>query len=240
MKGKFNIYILVGIILFFIIILIISPSPKEVYLTFDVESVDSVRDISHIINILEKNNIQATFFITGEFANANPELVRKIGKNNEIGCHSFSHKRLNKLSYNETQKEIVNCKILLENITGKKINGFRAPYQIITREAITILEENNFSYDSSSVENIEFFWPSNKIKKISISSFGVLPLSDYIHIYLLKEGKIYFKLIKYYRGKKLVLLFHPRFLRNHYEEFDLMIKSLKKNANFNILSSQAI
>ena len=48
-----------------------------------------------MLEILRQHEVQLTIFITGQFAERNPELVREmIADGHEIGNHSYAHPRL--------------------------------------------------------------------------------------------------------------------------------------------------
>ena len=45
-----------------------------------------------VLELLERHGIAATFFFTGDAANAHPEIVRAVdAARHEVGCHSLSH-----------------------------------------------------------------------------------------------------------------------------------------------------
>ncbi|MEO0240765.1 MAG: polysaccharide deacetylase family protein [candidate division WOR-3 bacterium] len=112
---------------------------KIVCLTFDggfyANRVDS------IIEILKRENIGATFFLTGEFIKRYPEKVNKIAENFEVGNHTFSHPHLTSYEINKTHKTLSNinqikiieelllCEEIFEKLTNKKMERiWRAPY----------------------------------------------------------------------------------------------------------------
>ncbi len=143
------------------------------YLTIDVEEYFQVAAFEDIINVsdwdkyesrvshntssilsfLDHYNVKATFFIVGWIAEKHPDLVRLIQKaGHEIGCHSYLHRKVYDLTPEEFRIDTKKAKDLLENITGKKVLGYRAPSYSITKKslwALDILEELGFSYDSS-------------------------------------------------------------------------------------------
>ena len=46
-----------------------------------------------ILDLLDRYQTKASFFVVGEVAEQNPDLIRSIfRKGHEIGCHTFSHK----------------------------------------------------------------------------------------------------------------------------------------------------
>ena len=95
----------------------------------------------------------ATFFVLGWVAERFPDLVKEIAaRGHEIASHGYSHKCI----YNQTRKEfeedVRKAKSILENITGKAIQGYRAPTYSIRKDtlwAIEVLISEGFVYDSS-------------------------------------------------------------------------------------------
>ena len=63
---------------------------KKVALTFDVAWGSD--NIEEILDILDKHNIKATFFLVGSWVDDNEELVKEIhNRGHEIGNHSNTH-----------------------------------------------------------------------------------------------------------------------------------------------------
>ena len=126
---------------------IISPDDWESYES-RVES-----NTQTILNILDSNNIKATFFIVGWIAERNIKLVKEIvQKGHQIGCHSYLHRKVYDLTPDEFRNDTKKAKTILEKITGTEITGYRAPSYSITKKslwALDILAELGFKYDSS-------------------------------------------------------------------------------------------
>ena len=108
-----------------------------------------------ILRLLERFNVKATFFVLGNVAAEDPELVRRIhGKGHEIASHGMSHKPLQKLSPTEFDDELKSFDRLIRDILGDDvpIRGFRAPtfsLNNMTNYALACLAENRYLYDSS-------------------------------------------------------------------------------------------
>lgn len=118
------------------------------------EKSDQIEEaVRPILDLLDKYNIKATFFVLGIVAEKYPEVVREIyDKGHEIANHAYSHKTLYELGEREFEGEIKKSVKLLESITGKKPIGFRAPSFSInnsTKWAFRILKDYGFKYDSS-------------------------------------------------------------------------------------------
>ncbi|MGA2915489.1 MAG: DUF3473 domain-containing protein [Sedimentisphaerales bacterium] len=111
------------------------------------------RNTDVLLEILEEGKIKATFFFVGRLARDIPGLVKKVAQNgHEIGCHNYKHLRIFDDSRDNFKNNLKQVKYDLEDITGKKVYGFRAPDFSITDKsiwALNVLKELGFIYDSS-------------------------------------------------------------------------------------------
>ena len=93
-----------------------------------------------ILDILKKRGVKAAFFIVGEEAERNPDLVRRIvAEGHEIGNHSFTHPNLAELPASMIRLQLNATQRLIESLTGRSTNLFRPPYNADSRP--TKLEE---------------------------------------------------------------------------------------------------
>ncbi|MDD3878230.1 MAG: polysaccharide deacetylase family protein [Bacteroidales bacterium] len=106
-----------------------------------------------ILQLFDEYGIKATFFVLGELAQKHPALIRRIfDKGHEIASHGLNHTPLWKLNPDSFEKNLMNTKKILSDITGKAVKGFRAPYASLdlkTSWAVDILAYHNILYDSS-------------------------------------------------------------------------------------------
>lgn len=109
-----------------------------------------VRNVDLILEILEKNETKATFFVLGWIAKKNPALVKKIhSRGHEIATHGYGHDLVYNLTPEEFRHDVGVSKKILEDLIGEKVIGYRAPNFSITDWAIDVLLELGFRYDSS-------------------------------------------------------------------------------------------
>lgn len=106
-----------------------------------------------VLVLLEMLGIHATFFIVGKIAEEHPRLIHRINQgNHEIACHSYRHELVSRQTPEEFREDIRRAKIILEDLIGERVLGFRAPnYSIGEAQewAYDILLEEGFVYDSS-------------------------------------------------------------------------------------------
>ena len=118
----------------------------ELYAKYD-------RCLDMIFDLLEKQHIKATFFCTGAMAKDFPDVVRKINsKGYEVGCHSYNHTWLNKMSFQQCNDDISYAVKVLEDCIGQKVKSFRAPAFSIGEENLWVFDifaENGITTDSS-------------------------------------------------------------------------------------------
>jgi polysaccharide deacetylase family protein (PEP-CTERM system associated) len=113
------------------------------------------RNTMRLLEILHSHDAQATFFVLGWVAEKCPQLVRTISAaGHEIASHGHGHELVYSLQPREFRADISRSKGLLEDLTGKRVRGYRAPCFSITEWALPILQEEGFGYDSSMVPTI--------------------------------------------------------------------------------------
>jgi polysaccharide deacetylase family protein (PEP-CTERM system associated) len=106
-----------------------------------------------LLGILDSIPCRATFFILGWVADKYPHVIRRIADSgHEIACHSMLHRLVFEMTPAEFREDTRGAQVLLEDISGKPVRGYRAPSFSITRDswwAFDVLRELGFTYDSS-------------------------------------------------------------------------------------------
>ena len=100
---------------------------KLIALTFD--DGPSRACTPQILDTLEAKHAKATFFLVGEWLPGHEDIVkRELADGDQIGNHTFAHKRLTALSDQEIQDSIAQTNRRLTDITGLKHFMVRPPY----------------------------------------------------------------------------------------------------------------
>jgi peptidoglycan/xylan/chitin deacetylase (PgdA/CDA1 family) len=82
-----------------------------------------------LLDILATHDVRATFFLVGRYAEAEPELVRRIvAAGHLIGNHSWSHPNLALIKTVRISEELQRTSKTLEQITGAPVRYFRPPF----------------------------------------------------------------------------------------------------------------
>jgi len=106
-----------------------------------------------LLKLLDETKTRATFFVLGYVAEQHPEIVREIAAaGHEIGTHGYSHTLIYQQTPELFRQELSRAVHGLEDLSGKKVLGHRAPFFSITQKslwALEILSELGIRYDSS-------------------------------------------------------------------------------------------
>jgi len=120
---------------------------------FPPPSKNLLRQVDRLLNILDQHQTKATFFVLGILAESHPGLVKQIAsQGHEIASHGYSHLPIFKISPEEFRENVKRSKLLLEDISGNLVTGYRAAEFSIIKKTLWALEtlaELGFGYDSS-------------------------------------------------------------------------------------------
>lgn len=109
--------------------------------------------VDRILEELSRRNLKGTFFCLGWLAEKHPNVIKSIiNGGHHIGCHSYQHELSFRFDEKGFRDDTLKSKNLLEDISGREVNAFRAPGFSITRNnswALSALAEMGFIYDCS-------------------------------------------------------------------------------------------
>jgi len=139
-----------------------------------------------LLDILKQRNIKATFFMIGQNAERNPEIVKRIlAEGHEIGNHSWTHPQLSKLSDERVTEEITKTQDAIKNACGYTPILLRPPYGAITsRQKEWIEKQFGLSVIMWSVDPFDWKRPGASVIEQRILAGarpGAIILSHDIH-----------------------------------------------------------
>lgn len=106
-----------------------------------------------VLDLFDQYGAKATFFFLGWVADRFPSLVREVqARGHELACHSYWHRPVYSLTPEEFRKDTRVACDAIEQASGVRVLGYRAPTWSITKDclwALDILAEEGFAYDSS-------------------------------------------------------------------------------------------
>lgn len=116
----------------------LDPSKPTIALTFD--DGPNTTTTSEILDLLEKYQVRASFFLIG--SNLNDETAKVVKRAYDLGCdienHSMTHSYMDKMTAEEIADEINTLNDKIKDITGEATKFFRPPYIAV----------NNVMYDT--------------------------------------------------------------------------------------------
>lgn len=128
---------------------------KKIAITFDCAWGSD--DIPDILDTLERHQVKATFFMVGTWAEKFPEAVRLMAKaDHDIANHSYSHAKMGSIDKSRIKDEISKCGMVLEEISGKKVNLFRPPYGEYNNNVIRCARELNYYTIQWDVDSLDW------------------------------------------------------------------------------------
>lgn len=104
-----------------------SVEAPEIALTFD--DGPSAAWTPALLDGLKERGVKATFFLIGENADKNPEIVKRMAEEGHlIGNHTYHHVELTKVSEKEARLELADTSAAIVRITGKEPEYMRPPF----------------------------------------------------------------------------------------------------------------
>lgn len=131
---------------------------KNLSLTFDINWAEN-DELYNILEVLDKYNVKATFFIMGGWVNYSEENRDKLIKikegGHEIGNHSYIHPMFSKITEERMKEELDKTNKIIEDTVEEKVKLFRFPsgdYNKKACEFISKQEMISIQWDVDSVD----------------------------------------------------------------------------------------
>jgi chitin deacetylase len=129
-----------------------APSTKEIALTFDDGPYGT--STAEVLNILEKEQVHATFFLIGKNVDEYPALAqREVADGDLIGNHSYDHSMtLASLSPIAFELNLLQAQLSIASTTGVFPKIFRPPYGLLSGTMRRILSKDGFQIDMWTID----------------------------------------------------------------------------------------
>lgn len=181
------------------------PDEKVLYLTFDEGGLETY--VKEIVDVLDQNNVKATFFLCRKFIEENKDLIKKMAENGHtVANHTSHHLNMPSLATRENfdkyLKEITEVEETYYEITGQNMEKiYRDPRGEWSYRDLQIMKDLGYKSYFYSADYLDFKEDVTKEKALN-------ELTKRVH-----NGAIY--------------LMHPK-NKGNYLALDTFIKNMKK------------
>ncbi|MCW3835566.1 XrtA system polysaccharide deacetylase [Sphingomonas canadensis] len=144
------------------------------------------RNTDAVLALLDEAGVQATFFALGWVAERYPALIRRIAEaGHEVASHGWDHQRVFTMGPEQFRADIARARAALEDASGTKVAGYRAPSFSIDRRtpwAHPVLAEAGYAYSSSvaPLHHDHYGWaeaPRHAFRPVPGSPFVEIPVT---------------------------------------------------------------
>ncbi len=128
---------------------------KEVSLMFNVY--ENTQTVNRILDVLKQNEVKATFFVGGCWADDNVETLKRIIlEGHELGNHGYFHKDHKKLGEVENRREIVDNHNIIKALTGYEMTLFAPPSGSFSKTTLKVCYNLNYKAIMWSKDTIDW------------------------------------------------------------------------------------
>ncbi|MFG3045087.1 polysaccharide deacetylase family protein [Streptomyces sp. NPDC048202] len=135
----------------------------------------------HILDTLAKYDVRAMFFVCGEMAVDNKELLARMAEEGHVvGNHTWTHPLLTEMARGDIRDEIERTSDVIEDAYGDRPQWFRAPYGAWNRATFQLGAEMGMEPMAWTVDTTDWMTPgtSTVVKRVEHGAApGVVILS---------------------------------------------------------------
>ena len=114
-------------------------------------------DTQQLIDIMEKYQVKATFFVVGEWVDNYPESVKALhDAGHEVMNHSNTHAHMSQLSRDEINADVNACNDKIEAVTGVRPTLIRPPYGEYDDNVITAIRSMDMEPIQWDVDSLDW------------------------------------------------------------------------------------
>lgn len=119
--------------------------------------------IQPMLDVLSEHNIKITFFVTGRWAENNPELLKSIfDEGHEIGNHGYEHLEYDKLNYEKNKEQILAAHEVIKKILGIESRFFAPPAGAYNQYTVMAAKDIGYEVIMWSIDTIDWREDSTK------------------------------------------------------------------------------
>ncbi len=111
------------------------------------------QNLQRTLDLLNRYNIRATFFVLGWIAEKYPELIQRVvADGHEIASRGYYHRSMKHMTKEEFREDVIRSREVLQKASGQRTLGFRLSdgwFRLEDLWALDVLTEEGYAYDSS-------------------------------------------------------------------------------------------
>lgn len=111
------------------------------------------RNAERALDLLDRHNVKATFFVLGCIADEYPEVVRRVAeRGHEVASKGYYHRSIRQMTQTEFREDLARSREALERAAGSRVVGYRVAHEWFLPDdlwALDVLAEEGYIYDSS-------------------------------------------------------------------------------------------
>jgi peptidoglycan/xylan/chitin deacetylase (PgdA/CDA1 family) len=114
----------------------------------------------HILDTLAKYDVRATFFVCGEMADWNRDLLARMAdEGHAVGNHTWTHPLLTERTRRQIRSELESTCDVIEKAYGQRPQWFRAPYGAWNRTVFQVEAELGMEPLAWTVDSLDWTTP---------------------------------------------------------------------------------
>lgn len=203
---------------------------KAVTLSFD----DGDIDDRNMIEILNRYGMKCTFNLSSGKMEGNERKVQfdeinDLYVGHEIACHSYSHPHLDNLDAGGVSYQIIKDREVLEEKTGRMIEGFAYPFELIKTEAlIDCIKSCGIRYGRTTLSTYNFDLPNDYLRWNPTCHQADVRLPELVQKFFLPDDVEHYWRIK---PRLFYIWGHSREFRNKWENLEKICELVSKKEN---------
>ncbi len=133
----------------------VRPKHRDLALTFDISW--GTKTLPRVLEILRRQGVKATFFLSGPWANHHPALVKAIvADGHEIASHGQEHVNLSQYDRAAVAKNISSAHDILQRLSGQTPRFFRPPNGDYDDLVVAVARELGYETVIWSVDSLDW------------------------------------------------------------------------------------
>ncbi len=128
-----------------------------------------------LADLLDKYGVKGTFYVpirNSEQEVMTPQQMKLLATKHELGGHTVNHIYLNTLGDESAKHEIMDCKPMLEDIIGKKVEAFCYPGGKYSQRDIDFVQDAGYLFGRTTKLLRTGFAPDSKLMHTSVQTYN--------------------------------------------------------------------